>query len=115
MKAIQPIAHDGGARLAVVAGPAAQPGDHPSREGQVVGRMGVLLLDGLACELARESLQERPVVGCKAILNALSRAAVTRLDQLHDAHRGDGGKAGEGDEGAWLLDLHRLDVEAGTL
>ena len=40
MEAIETIAHDLGARLSVIAGPAAEPGNHPGREGEIVARMG---------------------------------------------------------------------------
>src|ERR1043166_3613496 len=47
------LAHDAGAWLAVIAGPPAKAGDHPSGEGERPLWIWVLLLRGFAFELSR--------------------------------------------------------------
>src|SRR5262245_9688882 len=115
MEASESMRHDFRPWLAIVTGPATEPCDDPRGEGEIVVRMWVLLACGFALEPLRKGLQEWFVFGLETVFDGLATATITRLDQLHHRHRGDGGESGKIHERVRLAELTLLDVEAGTL
>lgn len=105
-------AHDDGARLSIIAGPAAQSCEDPCGIGQRTGGMWVLLLGGLAFETLRDSFQGRLVVGIEDVAERTLGFALALVDELHDLDGGDQNGGDELFERPVLLLAQRFDVKA---
>src|SRR5271166_2988005 len=104
--------HDDRAWLAVVTGPAAEPCEDPCGIGKRAGRMGILLLGGLALEALTDSLKGRLVT---RVDNVAERAFGFALALVDEPHHLDGGDQNGGDEffeRTVLFLPQRFDVEA---
>src|SRR4029453_4333931 len=103
--------HDLRSGLAVVTGPAAEASDDPSGEGEGTVRMRIALSRGLACELVRDRLEDRLVVGIEGIAQELIGVTVASLDKLLDGDSRDSRGGGEVDHRLRLTDISCFDVE----
>src|SRR6266446_3138488 len=91
--------------------PAAEASDDPTRPGQGIGGMRVLLLGGSPFETRLVEAEGFDLVGREDLLGRGRRGAAAGADELHDAGRRQGGEKGEFAEGLSALDLAGLDVE----
>ncbi len=103
--------HNDGSGLAVVSGPAAEPGADPGGEGEGALGMGVFLFLGLAFELRRYRLERGLLVRLEDIRERPLGGPVALLHQLKHADGGDQRRSGKLFERAFG-DAHALDVEA---
>src|SRR5258708_7162471 len=108
-------AHDLRPGLSVVAGPAAESGDHPGGEGQAAFGVRIALSFGLAFETRRDGLEDGPVLRIEGIDQTLVGGAVAGLHELLDGDGGDRCGSDQVDHRLRLADVGGLDVEAGSL
>src|ERR1019366_4124512 len=115
LEVVETSAHDAGAWLAVVAGPAAEAADDPSRESERAFGVGVLLTRGFAFEFGRYGFKGGVVGRVEPNGETLIWGAVSGLNELHYRDGGNRRGGDQVDHSTRLADVGLLEVEAGCL